>query len=171
MKMTYLNAFTEYRTWVMMKYRCLNPKCTDYINYGGRGIKVCDEWLNSFECFYNDMGKKPLGFTIDRIDVNGNYEKTNCRWLSRSDNSKNRRKKNNQYNTERENEMVTSKNLKKILPILNVSQLARESNIKPATLINKINKETDLTTTESNNIAITLYKYFDLFGVEMIGKK
>ena len=67
--------------------------------------------------------------------------------------------------------MVTSKNLKKILPILNVSQLAREYNIKQDTLINKINKETDLTTTESNNIAITLYKYFDLFGVEMIGKK
>ena len=170
--MTYKTAFAEYRTWVMMRYRCFNPSCPDYNNYGGRGITVCVEW-DSFDNFYNDMGAKPKGFTIDRIDVNGQYEKTNCRWVSRSENSKNKRKKYRQHdlNNERDNEMVTSKNLKRILPIINVSQLARESNIKPATLINKINKGTDLTTTESNNIAIVLAKYFESFGVEMIGKK
>jgi hypothetical protein len=83
----------EYNTWSGMKYRCYNPKCNRWSSYGGRGIIVCDRWLNSFENFYADMGKKPgPEYSIDRIDVNGNYEPSNCKWSTSVEQSNNRRK-------------------------------------------------------------------------------
>jgi len=80
-----------YRTWCNMKARCNNPKASAYENYGGRGIRVCDEWALSFASFLKDMGEKPNGMTLDRIDVNGNYEKSNCRWISLQMQNNNRR--------------------------------------------------------------------------------
>jgi hypothetical protein len=74
-----------------MKQRCLNYNSKDYTNYGGRGIKVCDRWINSFINFYNDMGDRPLGTSIDRIDVNGNYEPSNCRWSTSKEQQNNKR--------------------------------------------------------------------------------
>jgi hypothetical protein len=79
-----------YRIWANMKTRCLNPNADDYSLYGARGISVCDSWLD-FNAFYADMGECPTGYSIDRIDSNGNYEKSNCRWASNATQSRNKR--------------------------------------------------------------------------------
>lgn len=86
------NRTTEYGTWASMKARCYNLKNKKYKDYGGRGIVVCDRWLNSFGNFFEDMGKKPtLYHTLDRIENDGNYEPLNCRWATDHQQSRNRR--------------------------------------------------------------------------------
>ena len=82
----------EYKAWQSLKQRCNNENCHNFKDYGGRGISVCDRWMNSFENFYEDMGDRPGGYySIDRIDVDGDYEQSNCRWATRSEQQKNRR--------------------------------------------------------------------------------
>ena len=83
----------EYRAWQSMKDRCLNSNHPKYKDWGGRGIKVCERWLHSFENFYQDMGDRPQDTTLDRINNDGNYEPTNCRWASWIVQENNKRRK------------------------------------------------------------------------------
>lgn len=74
-----------------MRDRCLREKCKEFKYYGGRGIRICQPWLDSFVIFLADMGPCPAGYTIERKNVNGNYEPDNCCWIPRAEQSKNRR--------------------------------------------------------------------------------
>jgi hypothetical protein len=79
-----------YSIWITMRQRCSDHNSRDYKNYGGRGISICREWDN-FEGFYKDMGKCPDGLSLDRINNDGNYEKSNCQWATRKQQNNNRR--------------------------------------------------------------------------------
>jgi hypothetical protein len=81
-----------FNSWSSMRDRCRRRKAAAYPNYGGRGIKVCDRWADSFENFLADMGERPAGTSLDRIDPLGNYEPGNCRWATAQEQSRNRRK-------------------------------------------------------------------------------
>lgn len=91
---------TEYNSWIGMKTRCNNINSSDYPNYGGRGISVCEEWVSSFERFLSDMGEKPgVGYSLDRIDVDGNYCPSNCRWATQKTQNNNKQRNNRSFIT------------------------------------------------------------------------
>ena len=90
---TYSTNPREYSSWAQMKNRCNNPKDPNYKRYGGRGISICSEWnsLHGFKQFYIDMGPRPQGKTLDRINNDGNYEPSNCKWSTRLEQANNTR--------------------------------------------------------------------------------
>lgn len=77
----------EYNTWRAMKARCYDTNNNSYSRYGGRGIGVCERWLKSFENFLEDMGDRPIGMTLDRINNDGDYTLQNCRWATKQEQS------------------------------------------------------------------------------------
>ena len=92
-----LSGTPEYQSWIDMKHRCFNPNNKQYSNYGGRGIGVCDRWLN-LENFLADMGSRPTAkHSLDRINNNGNYSPENCRWSTKKE----------QQNNQRSNHLIT----------------------------------------------------------------
>lgn len=93
-----------YNSWNAMKDRCLNINHVHYPHYGGRGISICDRWME-FDKFLEDMGERPNGKSLDRIDVDGHYEPSNCRWASQTEQIQNRRKRG--YFIERQNGQTT----------------------------------------------------------------
>ena len=86
----------EYNVWRMMRVRCTDPRHVGYANYGGRGIKVCAAWndpVKGFKAFLRDVGRRPKGLTLDRIDPDGNYEPNNVRWATWKQQASNKRAK------------------------------------------------------------------------------
>lgn len=87
-----LDGTKEHKTWVGIKQRCLNKNCRDYKDYGGRGITVCDRWVESFQNFLDDIGKKPSPeYSIERVDVDKGYEPGNVKWIPMNQQALNKR--------------------------------------------------------------------------------
>jgi hypothetical protein len=87
-----LSGTGAYSSWKAMKKRCLNPDDSNYADYGGRGITVCVRWIESFDNFFHDMGPRPPGRSVERINVNGNYEPDNCYWATAKQQRANQRR-------------------------------------------------------------------------------
>jgi hypothetical protein len=117
------NLPPEYFIWCAMKSRCYNPNVKAFKNYGGRGITVCAEWRNDFGRFLSDMGRRPTGLTIERLDNDGPYSAENCTWATRTEQAANKR-----------GVCITSINGKS----MTLAAAIRESGLRPRTVYRRI---------------------------------
>jgi hypothetical protein len=113
-----------YNVWRSMRDRCLNPRYRQYEDYGGRGIKICERW-GDFQSFVQDMGERPPGYSLDRIDNDGDYEPGNCRWADRKTQQRNQRRA----------VYVEIEGIK-----YRAIELAEQYGLKPDTIINRASK-------------------------------
>lgn len=114
----------EYRAWCKIRERCCNPNDAAFSRYGGRGINICDRWLESYEAFYQDMGDKPSSdHSVDRIDNSKGYSPENCRWATRHE----------QANNKRNNKMLTAGGRQ-----MTMAQWAREMRLKVGTIQSRL---------------------------------
>jgi hypothetical protein len=118
-------ASRAYHSWSGAIDRCTNRNSVKYPIYGGRGITICDRWKYSFESFLEDMGEPPFGMSIERIDVNGNYEPSNCRWATNKEQSRNTRT----------NVLISHKG-----KTMCISEWAEELGVNPGTLYQRLNR-------------------------------
>lgn len=118
-----LSKSREHAIWRNMLQRCLNPNCQDYSKYGGRGITVCERW-REFACFFADMGARPDGTSLDRVNNDGNYEPSNCRWANSLC----------QNNNSRHNRMLELNGVS-----LNVSQWAHRLGVTKQLILGRLN--------------------------------
>lgn len=153
----------EYNIWKSMKTRVTNPNTDDADRYINRGIICCDEWLNSFEQFYEDMGPCPEGFTIDRIDPNGNYCPENCRWADRTIQSQNRGEFNLVYTYNGETHV-----LKEWARILNIkyTTLYQRINRSKMSFEEAISRKPEDNLTEFNGEYKTLKEWCDIYNIK-----
>lgn len=114
-----------YACWAGMLKRCTSPGCKAWANYGGRGIIVCERWVSSFANFLADMGERPDGLTIERIDNDGNYEPGNCRWATRDE----------QQNNTRANHLMTHQGRTQTM-----AAWCRETGLCHTTIIRRLNR-------------------------------
>lgn len=121
-----MNGTPTHSSWCSMKQRCLNTNAPSYPDYGGRGIKICDEWVDSFPTFLGDMGERPDGCTIDRRDNDGDYTPKNCGWSTVEE----------QANNKRTNRWLEYRGERKTL-----SQWARKLGIDKSTLAERLEKD------------------------------
>lgn len=119
------NKTPEYRSWAKMKERCLNTNCVAYKDYGGRGITICERWLLSYESFLLDMGRRPAGRSLERIDNSLGYSKENCKWGTPTE----------QANNRRGNRKITYRG-----ETMNLFELARKYGVDPKCLQQRLNK-------------------------------
>lgn len=119
-----MTSSPEYTSWRNMKQRCLNPNDKRYLRYGGRGITICQDWM-LFDGFLADMGRRPDGTSLDRIDPNGNYEPSNCRWATSKEQMNNLAE---QVKFDFEGEALTA------------TQIAGRVGVKPGTVISRLQR-------------------------------
>jgi DNA-directed RNA polymerase subunit RPC12/RpoP len=157
-----LRQTPEYRIWTHIKSRCLNSNVPEFKSYGGRGISICDQWIDSFENFISDMGNRPSPHhSIDRINNNGNYEPSNCRWATQETQANNTRKnKKIEINGEKKKDAECA-----IEAGLN-SQIVYKRQKRGHSGVNLVLPRRELMVFEFNGVAATIPEWSRLTGIK-----